>query len=262
MAEIASFEKYLWPITMLLATGLAALVVRRKNYKAYPLFFAYILATLAQNLAFALTYQLWGFGSPASFTVAWATQSLVVTLRALAVAEIFRHILAKYAGIWALGWRVFLAVAALVLAYAWTVGEHRWKLVAVNADRSLELAIAVAILGVFVFARYYQVVIERTPRFLAIGFFLYSCFRVLNDTVLERWLTSYTTLWNFLETLAFLATLLFWTWAFRLTQQRPPSGAGLLPGNLYSSLSPEINARLKALNEQLGHFWYPEGKKT
>lgn len=262
MTGIVSFENVLWAITMLLATGLAALVVYRKNYKAYPLFFAYILAMLMQNLLFALSYRLWGFRSAVSFEIAWGTQSVVIVVRALAVAEICRRVLAKYPGIWALGWRIFFAMATAVLVYSWTVGGHSWQLVAVTADRSLELAIAATVLGLFLFIRYYEVAIEPAARFLAIGFFFYSCFRVLNDTILERWLTHYITLWNLLGTVSFLASLLLWSWGLRRTQPQATAEPELLSESFYRAIAPEINFRLKALNEQLSRFWHVEGKRT
>ncbi|HKW62457.1 MAG TPA: hypothetical protein VJN89_07935 [Candidatus Acidoferrum sp.] len=262
MARFVVFEGYLWPVTMLLAAGLSALVVQRKNYRAYPLFLAYLITTLLQNLVFALSYRLWGFSSSASFRVAWATQSLVVTLRAFAVVEIFRTVLAKYVGIWALGWRMILATAAGVLMYSWAIGRGSWYLVAVNADRSLELAAAVAILGLFVFARYYGIAIEQSCRLLATGFFIYSSFRVLNDTVLERWLTAYTAMWNFLTTLVYLASLLVWTQALLQTVPAATSALELLPEYGYRSLSPAINVRLRTLNEQLSHFWHAEGRNS
>jgi hypothetical protein len=54
-----------------------------------------------------------------------------------------------------------------------------------NLDRGLELAMATVIVLLFVFARYYEVGVEPAVRTMAIGFLLYSCFRVLNDTILE-----------------------------------------------------------------------------
>lgn len=262
MAEIGSFERFLWVVTILLATGLAALVVARKNYNAYPVFFAYILATLTQNLVYVLSYRLWGFSSVIAFKVAWGTQCLVALARALAVAEISRRVLAKYEGIWALGWRIFLSTAALVLAGSWAIGGHSWQLVAVTADRSLEMAIAAGVAALFLFVRHYEVAIEPAVRNLGVGFFLYSCFSVLNDTILERWLAHYATFWNLLGTVIFIVSLLLWTWALRQTQPRVATRLALLPKNEYQSLSPAINARLNALNHQLGHFWHAEGKNS
>ena len=170
--------------------------------------------------------------------------------------------LARYRGIWGLGWRLAVAGAALVLAYSWAAGSHSWYLFAVTADRSIELSIAVGILAMLVFAHYYQVVIERAARFLAMGFFLYSCFQVLNDTVLERWLQQYENSWNLLGAVTFLASVLLWGRALLLSRQGAMSPPELLPGEQYRLLSPAINARLRALDEQLGHFWRAAGEKS
>jgi hypothetical protein len=262
MAETLTFDRILWGATFSLNAGLVVLLLYRKNHRVLPFFFFYALLDLLHGVVVLESYRIWGFNSPISFKIAWGSEGLVIVARALAVAEVCRLVLAKYRGIWALGWRIFLAAGFLLLAYAWTVGGHSWRLVTLTAHRSLELAMAAAILALFVFAHYYQVVVEATARFLAIGFFLYSCFQVLNDTILERWLTHYSTLWNLIGTLTFLASLLLWTWALRLTQQHLASEPDLLPENRYRSLSPAINARLKSLNERLSHFWGAEEERT
>lgn len=261
MLETLTLGRLLWGATFFLNAGLILLLLYRKNHRVFPFFFLYILLDFLHGVAVFESYRVWGFYSAISFKIAWGTQGLVIVARALAVAEICWRVLAKYRGIWGLGWRIFLAVGGFVLAYALGVGGHSWQLVAVTVDRSLELAMAVAILALFVFAHYYEVVVEPSVKLLAIGFFLYSCFQVLNDTVLEAWLTHYASLWNLIGTFAFLASLLLWTWALRATQQQAAEPVLLLE-NQYNSLSPAINARLKVLNEELSHFWYPEGKKT
>src|SRR6266566_4264706 len=124
MAEIVNFEKTLWLTSVLLQSALFALLLYRKNYKPFPFFSAYVLVTLLQNAALFVSYRLWGFKSPVSFGVAWATQGLVVVARV---------------------WRILLAAAGCVLAYSWVVARHTWQLFAVNADRGFELAIAVTI---------------------------------------------------------------------------------------------------------------------
>jgi hypothetical protein len=121
--------------------------------------------------------------------------------------------------------------------------------------------IAVTLVILFVFAQYYEVAMEPVLRFMATGFFLYSCFGVFNDTVLERWKHGYAPLWNLMGSLAYLATLLLWNWALREGQTMATHEAPLLPDGVYRTLAPEINMRLKGLNENLHRFWYPEGKR-
>jgi hypothetical protein len=262
MSEMGAFEWVLWGLTFCLNFALVFLLLYRKNYRVYPCFLLYTVVNLFQGVVLFASLGLWGYHSSALFKIGWGTQGLVITARALSVAEVCRHALAKYRGIWGLGWRLSLAVAALVLAYSWAVGAHSRQLFAVTADRSIELAIAAALLALLLFAHYYQVVIEPATRFLAIGFFLYSCFGVLNDTILERWLQKYEGFWTLLGTVTFLASMLLWGWALRVIPQQASSPPELLPRDHYRVLSPAINARLKALDEQLGRFWRAEGEKT
>jgi hypothetical protein len=261
MGEILPYEKILWAVTMLLAAGLAALLLYRKNYKAFPVFFVYILAVLMQNLVFVVSYRLWGFNSRVSVGMTWGTQLVVVLARGLAVGEIWWRVLRKYQGIWALAWRLLVASGALVLLYAVVVASFDWRYVSLNADRGLELAITVAILMLLLFAHYYEVEMEPAVRSLAIGFFLYSCFLVLNDTFLERWKFNYGTLWNLLGTLAYLASMLLWGWALRRELPERTTDPLLLPEDVYRVLAPEINLRLRHLNDQLTQFWNAEAKR-
>ena len=111
------------------------------------------------------------------------------------------------------------------------------------------------------FARYYEVTIEPAVRSLAIGFFLYSCFAVLNDTILESWRYRYATHWNLAGMLAYLASLLLWNWAVRERQPEITLGPALLSQGVYQTLAPEINLRLKLLNEHLSQILGPEAKR-
>ena len=262
MSEIGTLERVLWGLSFSFNLALVLLLLYRRSYRSYPCFLLYALLNLSQAVVLFAILQRWSFGSAAMFKIAWGTQGMIILARAASVAEVCRHVLGKYRGIWGLGWRVSVAVGALALAYSWAVGVHSWLLFVVTADRSIELAIAVAILALLLFARYYQVVIEPAACFLLLGFFLYSWFQVLNDTILERWLRQYTSFFNLLGTLTFLASLLLWGWALRLEQQKAKSPPQLLPEDHYRLLSPAINARLKALDVQLGHFWRTEGRKT
>jgi hypothetical protein len=186
---------------------------------------------------------------------------LVIAARALAVAEICRRVLARYRGIWALAWRMLLLTAVLVLVYAWAVSRPNWQLAILSTDRGLELAIAVAIVILLLFVKYYEIELGTTVYYLAAGLFLFSVFSVLNNTILETWLRSYAILWNLLGTLAFVASLLLWIWAVREKQPETLLEPELVTQGAYYALVPEINDRLKALNEQLGQFWDVEANR-
>jgi len=261
MAGIVTLEKAFWALSVLLKAGLFALLLYRKNHRVYPYLFTYVLITLMQSAVLFATYRVWGFESPTARNVAWGVQGLVIAARALAVAEICRRVLARYRGIWALAWRMLLATAVLVLVYAWAASRPNWQLAILSTDRGLELAIAVAIVILLLFVKYYEIVLGTTTYYLSVGIFLFSVFSVLNNTVLETWLHSYATLWNLLGTLAFVASLLLWIWAVREKQPETPSEPELMPQSAYRTLAPQINLRLRNLNEQMSQIWHVEGKR-
>jgi hypothetical protein len=258
VAGIESFEKVLWAITVLLKVGLGAVLIYHKNYRTFPLFFAYVLMVIAQSVILFVSYRIWGFDSREAFVIGWGTQGLAIVARALAVAELCMHVLAGYRGIWGLAWRLLMVSAVLVLLCSLAAAGFDWPFIVLNADRGLELAIAVLVVVLFLFVRYYEVAMEPVLWFGAIGFFLYSCFGVLNDTILERWSHGYAALWNLTGTLAYLASLLLWGWAFRGAQTqnlaiRQPALHS--SSSFYRALTPEINAQLEDLNENLKRLW-------
>jgi hypothetical protein len=258
MIEIVQVLNMLWAANAAAGAMLAALLVLRKNYRLYAAFFFYILLVDVQNILFFVTYRRWGFNSPIAWRIAWLTLGVLICARALAVAEVCRHLLARYQGVWALAWRLLLTCAILVLITSLILGKHQWDLAVHSASRGLDLAIAAFIVGVFLFVKFYDVKTDATARVLAVGFFLYSCFNVLNNTFLEHWLHRYSDLWNLLGLLAFLFSLFLWTWALRLPRTVPTGEKVLLPETVYPTIGSEVNVRLHLLNESLNQFWNAE----
>jgi len=251
----------MWAVNIVAGVLLLVLLAVRKNYRAYPAFSLYVLLNLVLGILAFLVYSRLGFFSSASWRISWTMQALVICARGVAVMEVCKHLLSHYRGVWALAWRILLGSASLVLLYAGLAAKHDLRFVLPKAARALELAIAAVIVAVFVFLRYYDVEAKREDRSLAIGFCLYSCFSVLNNTVLERFLDSYVPLWNFLGMVAFLASILLWTWTLRRPQTEGIPKI-LLPAGVYQMLAPQFNLRLRLLNEQLAQFWKTEATRN
>jgi hypothetical protein len=255
MNEIPVFVRMLWGFTAFLDGGLLILLLYRKNHRVFPAFFVYVLFDFLQCFVLYGSYRIWGFYSPVSNRIAWGTQGVVMAARALAVATICQRVLGNYRGVWALASRLLLTTVAVVLLYSWAIARGSWQFAVLNAHRGIELAIASVIVILFLFTRHYEVTVETAVRTLAVGFFLYSCFFVLNDTVLERRLYDYSTLWNLLGTLAFLASMLLWSWGLRQGHPERTFEPEMLSEGIYPAVAPEINDRLRALNDHLRHFW-------
>jgi hypothetical protein len=244
----------LWAVNSGMGAVLLVLLAVRKNYRVFPAFSAYVMLNLGLGVLALLIYRRWGFSSRLSWRIAWGMQGAVICARALAVAEVCRGVLGRYRGIWALAWRILLGCAVLVLVYSSLAASHDSRLVLVAADRALELAIATVVVGAFLFARYYDVQVRAVEYSLALGFCFYSSFNVLNNTVLEHYLSRYEALWNPLGMFVFLVALLVWTWALRGRQTAIPK-EDLLSRGVYESVVPEISLRLRMLDDRLSHFF-------
>jgi hypothetical protein len=262
MADLGLFTKCLWAITAIVQVSLLCVLIVRRNANIYPAFSAYIFMTLAQSGLLFLAIRRSGFSSPIAWRIGWATQCLVVGARAFAVAELCRRVLGRFRGVWLLARWILLGCGATVLLYALLAANHQLRLLLTTAELGLELATAAVIVTLLLFARYYEVIVARPLRLLAISLCLYSCISALNDAILERWLSQYIPFGNNFGMAAFLGCLLLWTWAFRHPVPRTPASPMLGDGGIYMSVIPEVNMRLRSLNDQLLEFWSRESSRT
>jgi hypothetical protein len=255
MPDLQTAQQMGWNFSIFLRLFLLCLLIFRRNVQFFPFFSTYLIVNLTKALILNLAYQAWGDKALRTYELAWSMEAVVNIARALAVAELCRSLLGAYRGIWSLAWRVLLTCAGLIVLYSVLSSKHSWEGIILGSGRALELAIASVIVIVFLFLRHYEVASEPSVRFLALGFCIYSCIAVINFSILERYVNAYAVVWNVLGVVAYFACLLAWTWALRKSIPRPAFHPLLFSRAVYQQLSPEINARLRALNDQLSHFW-------
>lgn len=256
MAGFFNLSNSLWAFTTLLELVLLFFLLRRKLYRSYPAFFIYVLTVILQSVLDEFAALYWGSLSKQAWATAWGSQAVVICARWFAVVEIARKVLADYAAIQRIVTRVLLVVGVCVLTYSFAVSKFIWTLMVLNADRALELCIATCVVCMFLFARYYRLPVLALERQLAIGFCLYSCSWVINDSILEHWRGSHWDFLNYVNVLAFLASLLLWIGAARSPAELRRASAGQrLSPELYGQLSEQLNSRLNLLNHRLAHLF-------
>lgn len=249
----------LWVLASSLQAALLLTLFIRKLYKSCPALCAYLVLNLVSSLVIVLfVYPLVGFNSLAAFRIGWASQGIVVAARAVAVGEFCYNVMGKFQGIWALGWRLLSAIAVVVLLAGIGLGRHDLRLLILTTDLGFELAIAATVVGLFVFAKYYDFRISDPLRSLGIGFCLYSCVYVLNDAFLQKFLAHYRDLWNHVGSVAFIASLAIWLRAYLKPVELPKPRVEMLDKDVYGTLMPEVNRRLQQLNDELGRVWKTE----
>jgi len=260
MLDLQTSQQVGWNISIFLRALLLCLLIFHRNIGSFPYFTAYLVANLTKAVILLVAYRAWGIDSWPTYFVAWGSEAGVACLRALAVAELCRRMLGHYRGIWSLAWRVLLSGAVLVVTYsaidAARAPQHSLAQGAIAANRALELAVTVVMVVLFIFLRHYQVNSDPAVRSLALGFCVYSCVSVVNFTILDRFAIEYVQVWNFLGVFTYLVCLTMWAWALRKAIPVPRFGSpSLFAGAVYQRISPEVNARLRMINEQLSQFW-------
>jgi hypothetical protein len=251
LSEFSQALLVLWPVNLAVSAFLLLLLAARGNFRSYPALATYLALNLIFGIAAFGVYRRWGFFSGTAWKIAWSMQGSVIFARSAAAVETCRHMLAPYRGVWALAWRVLLACAGLVLIYSLLAARGELGFILPKIARGLELAIAAVIVGLFFFVRYYQPEVQTADRLVAVGLCLYSAFNVVNNTILDRYLNSYVPVWNDFSMLAFLASLLLWTRAIWKAQGAKLSQVTLLPAAVYQTYAPQVNLRLRALNNAL-----------
>jgi hypothetical protein len=230
-------------------------LLRRRLHRQHPAFFFYILAAIVQSVVTAVAYAHWGPQSVQAWNVAWGAQAGVICARWIAVTEIAKKILNGYSGIWALTSRILFCLCISVLVYSVAFSQGQVTLLVLNADRAVELSVAAFIVLMFLFARYYRLPITELERVLAIGFCLYSCFHVINDSLYQNWISSLGTMWNYLDIWIYTASLILWLSAVRTAfKPRMVMVQPALSPEKYGELSEKLNSRLNLLNERLNHL--------
>jgi hypothetical protein len=237
-------------------------IIALSQYRVYALFTAYLACNLFQSVIGVYLYQWYGFSSMNAFRIGWTTQAFVVVARALAAAEVCHQILGRFRGVWAMASRLLVACGVLVLCGALYFGRNGYQFAVMTLEIGLESFIATWVVGLFCFARYYEVQIPALTSLLGLGLGLNSCFKIVNDVVLERFVKSYLTIWNYASSTAFVAVLAIWIWGLRKPAGARVSEPMLRTANVYETLMPQVNRRLLELNEQLGQLWHTEQPRS
>jgi hypothetical protein len=262
MSALLTLRNVFWAATSLGEIVLVFYLIHRKLVRSHTWLLLYLCCTVLQSGLGVIIYSLFDFRGAATRNIIWSSQAVVITMRFCAVYEMARRILARYVGIWAFAQRVLLIVAAGVLLYTAVFSDKHLSMMILTVDRGAEMAIASFIVGLLLFARYYMLEINPLDRALSIGFCLYSCFYVINDSLLERWMEPYVGFWGFMDVITFLACLLIWIHAVRAyAPTREFATPKTVPSGLYGALSPEVNVRLRLLNDQLAQLLRSESPR-
>jgi hypothetical protein len=261
MPGLANSVLWTWGISVAIQTVVCFVLFFKGYFRKLPLFTAFVATNICQAVFMYIIYVQFGVKSESAKWTIWLSEPAILILRTLATAEVLNLILKPYRGIWGLLWRVMAVGFGGVLLYAVIESGRNIPWAIALTHRGFHLAFAVSLVAGLLLIRYYSIPLESLYKLILAGFCFYSCTVVLADT-LGQWailhgLGDFQTIWQF--TIASIYAGIQIAWAVELWRAAPSeeSSPALLASSLYQQISPQINERLYALNEQLSQFWRP-----
>jgi hypothetical protein len=266
MSGLPTLARWLWGISTAAQTVLFVALLIGRNFRKIPIFTAYVAANLCQAVLIFMVYKGIGFRPQSAIPLAWSSQACIHLLRAAATTEALRKILKTFQGIWGLAWRTLaVAFGVIFLVAVFDSGRNiSWAVLLV--DRGFHLAFAIALVACLLLVHYYSVLIPSAYKALLGGFCFFSCAVVLANTLggvlFLRQVANFQMIWQLVTMCPFIAVLLVWAVALRKPLPDPIQSVELQgPKTLYWEVSPQINERLRLLNEQLNRLWKPEASR-
>lgn len=254
MGNLAFTLRAAWALIVCLQLIVLVTMTTRRQFRDLLALYIYVCLALCENPVLYAIYSLFGYQSWTAYYSGWIFQAVVVSARWFVVCQLCYLMLGQFRGIWGIAWRVLVACGGVVLAIAFTLGGHDIVRRVTTFDLSLELSIATVLAVFFAFARYYKVAMLPSLRSVGIAFCLYSCFRALNDAVLQKFLRDYSNTWTLLDEVTYIATLTLIASAVFLLHRLPTQNVRLLPAHVYAAYMPQVNERLIALNARLSEM--------
>jgi len=131
-------------------------------------------------------------------------------------------------------------------------------------DRGYHLTFAAAVIACLLLVRYYSIPVPTAYKMILGGFCLNSCVDVVINigvqVLFHKGYEVHEATWQLLTTLSFIVALFIWTAALRKPFPVEHRQTAPLSDSTYQRLSPEINERLRELNEKLLRIWKLEAR--
>lgn len=196
-----------------LELALCVLVFRKGWYRRLPLFSAYLLALVAREVFVFSVYETVGYRSRFALYSAWGAQLVLLMGRGLSIGELAWVTWRPYPGFRAVTkWVLALAAFFLLLrgAIVSIFSTARFPYFVLTLEADLEIAAAVILILLLVFAIQYEAHLSVSEKLIAVGLLSYSLVQVVNNSISSHWLQSYFLGWNIVRAASFHVSLVLW----------------------------------------------------
>jgi hypothetical protein len=241
---------YLWLAPHILQVGLAAVLWRRKLYRAFPIFFAYLIFEAAEEFTLYAMDMLPSVSGEAWWFAFCAGLVVEGSLKLAVIGELFLHLLRSRGAIAKISKRlitgagaglVLLAVAAAAYVppdksqYIWTFRGHILQQSFYIVDGGLALFL-------FVFVAYSKLSWSRSDFGVALGFGILFCEHMATLSIMATGALPHRLdpLLDFLNLATYHICVLIWCCYLLIPQKKPTTSAVALPENNLAAWNREL----------------------
>jgi hypothetical protein len=255
----------LWACSALAQLIVFILLVSKGSFRKTPVFTVYIALNLCQVAYLVTLYSIPKLSDGTVREFAWYSECVTLAAQALATTEILKITLRPYQGIWGLVWRSLTVTSTFVVALVALTTRGDWA----NAkwfelNRGYHLTFAATVIACLLVVRYYSIQVPSAYKMILGGFCFYSCSEILLSNIVQTLLktqyAAFQPIWQSLTMLPFIGVVTLWAVALRKPLPVDNRQAPTAPDSVYSRLSPEINERLREINEKLLRLWKMEAR--
>lgn len=209
-------------IPLILSFALLCLLVSRRAYKLYPVFFTYVAFGVSAGSARLLT-RLLEFKIPEAYgRTYWITEAGYDILGILVMYEVFRAVFQLRKG-----WTHLIFPAVLAVGIFLSIGRAHALPPKVNGILLYIITgeVAVRFVQVIMFAGLVTAVLllglrwRQYPFGIAVGFGIYSTVGLLITTKFSDFGTAFKFLWGWTSVVSYSVAELIWIWFFSVPQK-------------------------------------------
>jgi hypothetical protein len=223
--HLTAAQSIIWLIGFILESLVCIFAARRKLFRDFPIFTAYVFVVPARAVLMFALYRIAGYTSFTAFYSYWFTQAVELCLRVASIGELAWVVSRPYPGFrLVLKW-VLPGVALALLLRAGLMAAPRAVFLpgfVLILERELELAAALVLCVLLVLSRRYDVEVQARVRYLAAGMLFYSLFQVANNAISQARFNSPLRVWAVLRSASFCVSALIWLIGLLKTEPVPP----------------------------------------
>ena len=262
---------------------LSGFVFSRKAQRVLPLFATYVSVLLISSTCVFFVYLYFGITTPAAYFSFWISAYFYAAAFGLAIAELCRHGLRNYSGIWALVWRVLAGLAAVLVIRAaidaW--GQpHGFAIFGATFLRDFAFGSIVILATLLLIRDYYGLVLDPVRRLIAVGMCFTCAVDAIGYTVFRNLLAGYlyplfmtsqralwpalapydrrvADIWSTVHLTSFMISMGIWCYALRKPLPVASADPVFFPAAVYQKISPAVNERLALFNSRLMELLKP-----